>query len=147
VAGITKFEDIEAWKKARDLTKIIYAITSTGDFARDFGLRNQMRRASVSVMSNIAEGFEREGNKEFLQFLSLAKGSAGEVRAQSYVALDAGLITESEFSQLYSLSVEVSSLLRGFMNYLSTSDYRGGKYRPRPASPQLSIGGNSDRQL
>jgi four helix bundle protein len=82
------FEDIEAWQKARSLTSRIYSESNSGKFQRDFGLRDQIRRASVAVMSNIAEGFERAGNKEFLQFLSIAKGSAGEVKSQLFVALD-----------------------------------------------------------
>ena len=88
---IERFEDIDAWKKARELTKIIYEVTAQGKLATDFSLRDQLRRAAVSIMANIAEGFEREGNKEFRQFLATAKGSAGEVKALLYVALDAGL--------------------------------------------------------
>jgi len=83
MAKIEKFEDIEAWKKAREVAKEIYAISNEGLFARDFGLRDQIRRAAVSVMSNIAEGFERGGDVEFRRFLAIAKGSAGEVKAQT----------------------------------------------------------------
>ena len=90
---ISKFEDIESWKKARALTNEIYQATASGQFVRDFGLKDQIRRASVSVLSNIAEGFERGGDKEFLQFLAVAKGSCGEVRAQLYVALDQGYLS------------------------------------------------------
>jgi four helix bundle protein len=86
MAKIKKFEDIESWKRARSLTKNIYEITATGKFAHDFGLKDQIRRACVSILSNIAEGFERGGDKEFLQFLALAKGSCGEARAQLYCA-------------------------------------------------------------
>jgi four helix bundle protein len=88
MAKVKKFEDIQSWKKARDLTKEIYRATLTGSFAKDFGLRDQMRRASVSILSNITEGFERGGDREFLHFLAIAKGSAGELRAQLYVAFD-----------------------------------------------------------
>ena|SRR5208282_4613966 len=101
MSKILRFEEIESWKKARVLTNEIYQVTSLGGFARDFGLRDQIRRASVSAMSNIAEGFERGGNREFLQFLSNAKGSAGEVRSQLYVALDAGFINQKKFDDLY----------------------------------------------
>ena len=87
MAKVKKFEEIQSWKKARSLTQEVYAETLTGPFSRDFGLRDQMRRAAVSILSNIAEGFERGGDKEFLQFLAIAKGSAGELRAQLYVAL------------------------------------------------------------
>ena len=92
MAKIEKFEDIEAWQKARGLSKAVYAVTGDGTFARDFGLRDQIRRAAVSVMSNIAEGFDRGGNRELTQFLYIAKGSAAEVQAQLYVALDAGYL-------------------------------------------------------
>ena len=88
MAEIKRFEDIEGWKKARELVAAIYAVSSKGSFAKDSELRDQIRRAAVSVMSSIAEGFERGGDKEFSQFLSLAKASCGEVRSQLYVALD-----------------------------------------------------------
>ncbi len=101
MATIERFEDIEAWKKARELTKVVYQLTSIGEFARDYGLRDQMRRAAVSILSNIAEGFERDGTREFQQFLAVAKGSAGEVRAQLYVALDAGFLTQEDFETDY----------------------------------------------
>ncbi len=93
------FEEIEAWQKARELTRRVYELLDKGSFARDFGLRDQMRRACVSILSNIAEGFERSGTGEFVQFLSAAKGSAGEVRAQLYVALDRRYI-EREVSRV-----------------------------------------------
>jgi four helix bundle protein len=128
MSKILKFEDIEAWQKARALTREIYQTTGVGDFARDFGLRDQIRRASVSAMSNIAEGFERGGNKEFIQFLSNAKGSTGEVRSQLYVALDAGFINENKFKELYDPAEETSRLIAGFMRYLRQSDYRGLKF-------------------
>jgi four helix bundle protein len=88
MATFKRFEEIGAWQKSRELTREIYKITAAGRFGRDYGLRDQIRRASVSIMSNIAEGFERSGSGEFGQFLSTAKGSAGEVRSQLYVALD-----------------------------------------------------------
>ena len=86
MATIEKFEDIEAWQKARELTREVYAASNTWLFAKDYGLRDQIRRAAVSIMSNIAEGFERGGDKEFGQFIAQAKGSSAEVRAQLYVA-------------------------------------------------------------
>jgi four helix bundle protein len=120
VAKIERFEDIEAWKRARVLTNKVYGITNSGSFARDFDLRNQIRRAAVSIMSNIAEGFERGGgDKEFCRFLSIAKGSAGEVRAQLYVALDATYLTQAEFDELTQLATDVSRMLSRFMQYLS----------------------------
>ena len=126
---IERFEDIEAWGKARELTKEIYAKTATGEFGRDFGLRDQIRRAAVSVLSNIAEGFERGGNREFLQFLSQAKGSAGEIKAQLYVALDAGFITEEDFKRLYQETTKIGQLIGGFMKYLSESTLKGTKFK------------------
>src|SRR5437764_14200199 len=128
MSKFARFEDIEAWKLARDLTKQIYRITSIGEFARDFGLRDQIRRASVSVLSNIAEGFEREGDKEFLQFLSMAKGSCGEVRAQLYVALDQHYISNDQFDAISVKAINISQMLSGLMKYLRQSDLRGSKY-------------------
>lgn len=119
MAKIENFEDIEAWQKARELTKQIYALSNDGQFARDFGLRDQIRRASVSIMSNIAEGFERGGDVEFRRFLIIAKGSAGEVKAQLYVALDAGLIDKTIFDSLYKMTNEIGNLIGGFVKYLS----------------------------
>jgi four helix bundle protein len=126
---IERFEDIEAWKLARELTRLIYRITSGGDFARDFGLKDQIRRASVSIVSNIAEGYERGGDKEFLQFLAMAKGSCGEVRAQLYVAFDQSYISDEQFSLVSGKALEISRLLAGLIRYLRQSEMRGSKYR------------------
>ena len=128
MAKIERFEDIDAWKKARELTKIIYEVTSQGKLATDFSLRDQLRRAAVSIMANIAEGFEREGNKEFRQFLATAKGSAGEVKALLYVAMDAGLTSMEQFQRIRTLADETSRLLAGFLRYLKTSDKKGSKF-------------------
>jgi len=122
MSKIEKFEDIEAWQKARELSKAIYTVTGEGAFARDFGLRCQIRRAAVSVMSNIAEGFDRGGNRELIQFLFIAKGSAAEVQAQLYVALDAGYLKQEHFQQLYELAGDTSRLIGGFIRYLKTRD-------------------------
>ncbi len=122
MAKIERFEDIDAWKKARVLTNRVYSLTNTGGFAKDFGLRDQIRRACVSIMSNIAEGYERgSGDKEFARFLSIAKGSAGEVRAQLYVALDVGYVSQAEFEELTQLAMEISRLLSRFMQYLTST--------------------------
>jgi four helix bundle protein len=129
VPTIAQFEDVAAWRKGRELAKLVYQVTAQAPFARDFGLRDQMRRAAVSVLSNIAEGFERDGNKEFRQFLSLAKGSAGELRAQVYVALDVGLLDQHQFDQLCGLAIETSRLIAGFIQYLDASTYKGAKYK------------------
>jgi four helix bundle protein len=124
-----RFEELEVWQRSRHLARLVYELTGKGDFGRDFGLRDQMRRAAVSVMSNIAEGFERGGDREFHQFLANAKGSAGEVRSQLYVALDAGHIDEDQFTELYVLTTDTGKLLAGLMRYLSNSEYRGSKYK------------------
>ncbi len=129
MAKIERFEDIEAWQKGRELAKIIYKITAQGDIARDFALKDQLRRASVSIMANIAEGFEREGNKEFKQFLAMAKGSVGEVKSHLYVALDAGTMSQKDFNQLMALADEISRLIAGFLRYLKNSDHKGSKFK------------------
>jgi len=129
MARLERFEDVDAWKVARELTKSVYQVTSSGEFARDFGLRDQIRRAAVSILSNIAEGFERGGNKEFLQFLSHAKGSCGEMRAQLYIALDQSYLSAVQFQKLIEQTIRVSRLIAGLMRYLSSSELRGSKYR------------------
>jgi four helix bundle protein len=126
---IEKFEDIIAWQKARQLTKEIYTLSRQNPFGKDFGLKDQIQRASVSTMSNIAEGYERGGDKEFIQFLSNSKGSCGEVKSDLYVALDQGYITPIQFNQLYDQASEVSRLSAGLMSYLRQSGYRGKKYQ------------------
>ena len=110
---IERFEDFIAWQKARILTARVYRITKAGEFARDFGLRDQTRRSSVSVMSNIAEGFERGRPAEFHQFLSVAKGSCAELRSLLYVALDAGFVDQGEFDALRAQGEEVGRLVGG----------------------------------
>ncbi len=110
---IEKFEDLIAWQRARELTKIIYKVTKLGDFFKDFGLRDQIRKASVSIMSNIAEGFERGGRSEFHQFLVIAKGSSAELRSQLYVALDVEYIDSIKFQSLDALAKKTSRLLGG----------------------------------
>jgi four helix bundle protein len=110
----SRFEDLQVWQKARELTREVYDVTSRRAFARDFGLRDQIRRAAVSVMSNIAEGFERGSDAEFGRFLLIAKGSCGEVRSQLYVASDQGYLDEHNFDGTTALAVEVSRMLQGF---------------------------------
>ena len=132
MATVERFEDIEAWQKARELTKEIYACSGTGKFAKDYGLRDQIRRAAVSIMSNIAEGFERGGSAEFAQFLSIAKGSAGEVEAQLYIALDQGYIDNKQFESIKAMASSTKKLIAGFMNYLKRSKLKGQKYKPLP---------------
>jgi four helix bundle protein len=104
-------------------------LSRNGEFARDFALRDQIRRSAQSVTSNIAEGFERGGNREFIQFLSDAKGSCGEVRDQLYTAIDENYVTQQQFDKLHNLSIEVSRLISGLMKYLQQSELRGAKFK------------------
>ena len=131
MATIRRFEDLDAWKLARELTNEIYRVTAHDSFSKDWGLINQIRKASVSVMSNIAEGFERDGNKEFCNFLYIAKGSAGEVRSQLYVALDRHYITRDEFEAIYAKAGESGRVIAGLVNYLKRSGFSGTKFRDR----------------
>lgn len=126
---IRRFEDLEAWKIARLVVRDIYQVTRKGTFARDFGLRDQICRSAVSIMANIAEGFERDGDKEFLNFLSIAKGSSGETRSLMYVALDQGYITGEEFDDFTSRLMECSRVISGLSKYLRQSDLKGPKFR------------------
>jgi four helix bundle protein len=129
MASFQRFEDIEAWQLGREVTNQIYTFSNAGQFLRDFALREQIRRASTSITSNIAEGFERGANKEFLQFLSNSKGSCGEVRSQIYVALDQHYLSQSDFDDLYEKVNQASRMISGLMNYLQSSDFRGAKYK------------------
>lgn len=122
------FTEMEVWQKAKLLTKLIYEATSTGTFSRDWALRDQIRKASVSIPSNIAEGFERGGNKEFIRFLSIAKGSAGEVLTQLHIAFDLGHLTENEFERLQDQTVRIGRMLGGFVQYLKKSSRKGPTY-------------------
>jgi four helix bundle protein len=126
---IEQFEDIEAWKLGRELTRAIYRVSKSGEFSRDYALRDQIRRAAISITSNIAEGFERGGNREFLQALAIAKGSAGEVRSQLYTACDESYISDAEFEGLRNQCLKVSRTLSGFMTYLQRTSLAGAKYR------------------
>ena len=129
MATFKRFEEIDAWKKSRELTKRVYALSRVGAFARDFALRDQIRRASVSIMSNIAEGYDRSGTGEFVQFLAIAKGSAAEVKYQLYIALDENYIDESTFNDLSTLVTEIGSMIGGLMIYLRRSGIKGTKYK------------------
>lgn len=115
---IERFEEIEAWKEARDLVKIVY---NTVCEVKDFGFRDQIQRASISVMSNIAEGFDRGSNKEFIQYLIIARGSLSELRSLCYNALDLGYITTSDFDIITNKCYKVSNLINGFIRYLKNS--------------------------
>lgn len=121
MSKIEKFEDIQSWQKARELTKKIYKVTKKTQFFKDFSLRDQVRRTAVSIMANIAEGFARRTNKEFINFLTVAHGSAAELQSHLYVTLDEKYISELEFQDLYINTDEVSRMLQGFSTYLKNS--------------------------
>lgn len=119
--SITKFEELRIWQESRELSKIIYKLTSKVLFKRDYGLKDQIQRAAVSVMTNIAEGFERDNNKEFIKFLTYSKGSCGEVRSLLYVALDLNYISQAEFDANYCRSISIITQTSKFITYLRSS--------------------------
>lgn len=138
MATLARVEDIRAWQKARDLCRLIYQISSQAAFAKDYALRDQIRRAGISILSNIAEGFGRGGNREFIQFLGQARGSAVEAKSQLYIALDCSYISQGQFDSLYQLITEIEKLLAGFIQYLQQAAYKGSKFI-YPANPKNAI--------
>ncbi len=133
MATFKSFEEIEAWQKARELSNAIYEITLTGTFSKDYGLKDQINRSSGSVMDNIAEGFERGGNKEFIHFLSIAKASVGEVRSQLFRALDRKHNGSKDFDILDN-ALSTSRLIIALMKYLLGNDLKGMKFH-EPEEP------------
>jgi four helix bundle protein len=125
---IKRIEELDTWQLANELARQVYAKSSYGRFSRDFGLKDQSLRSANSICANIAEGFERHGNQEFIQFLMIAKSSAGELRSHLYTAFDRGYITETELESLLHLCNRVSAAIYGFVQYLKKSNYRGQKY-------------------
>jgi four helix bundle protein len=138
---VKNFEDLEIWKDARLLTLGIYQLTKDSKFSKDFALRDQIQRAAVSIMSNIAEGFERGGNQEFIQFLYVAKASCGEVRSQLYVALDQSYVTQKYCDDINKSFRRLSIMISNLIDYLKRSGIKGSKYTAtnRPKSPTPSI--------
>jgi len=120
--AITRFEDIHAWQAARDLCNIVYVLTGDDKFSRDFGLVDQARRAAVSIMANIAEGFDSRSNSEFVQFLYYALRSASELQSHFYVALDQNYLTQSKFTEIYEQTGKTKSMIFRFIEYLRTHD-------------------------
>jgi len=132
---IEKFEDLEIWKEARELCKRVFEITSISPFCNDFKLRDQIRGSSGSVMDNIAEGFERGGNKEFIQFLGMAKGSCGETRSQSYRAYDYKYINQDTLYEFISRTTQLSKKISSLIGYLKQSDFKGSKFHNSETNP------------
>ena len=137
---VRNFEDLEIWKDARALTREIYQLTRDSKFSKDFALRDQIRRAAVSIMSNIAEGFERGGNQEFIQFLYVAKAS-WEVRSQLYVALDQSYVAPKDCDDASKSFRRLSIMISNLIDYLNRSGLKGSKYTAtnRPKSPTSLI--------
>jgi four helix bundle protein len=144
--SVKQFEDLEVWKDARRLTQAVYRLTKTEAFSKDFALRDQIRRATVSIMSNIAEGFERGGNQEFCQFLYVAKGSCGEVRSQLYIALDQNYVSHAEVEQLSNSYQRLSSMVSNFIAYLKNSGMKGEKFRESEEWSSRNGGRSRERQ-
>ncbi|MCK5401023.1 MAG: four helix bundle protein [Flavobacteriaceae bacterium] len=129
MSTIKQFEDLDIWKLARILCNDIYKLAIKTDLRKDYRLYNQIDGSSGSVMDNIAEGFERNGNKEFIQFLSIAKASCGETRSQLYRVYDRSYASKKEFELLQNQTLEISRKIGAFINYLSKSDFKGSKYK------------------
>lgn len=122
MAGYQSFEELPIWQEARVLVRLIYDLAKQKDFSKDYGLKDQIQRASVSIMTNIAEGFERRSSKEFCQFLNYSKASSGEVRSLLYVALDQNYLSEDQFDSAYQHTLSLSKSITGFDRYLSQSN-------------------------
>ncbi len=129
MATIQNFEDLEIWQLSRVLCSEIYTIISSTPLKKDYKLKEQINGSSGSVMDNIAEGFERDGNKEFRQFLSIAKASCGETRSQLYRVLDRNYINDEKFEETKQLTVKIGNKIGSFMNYLKNNEFKGKKYR------------------
>jgi len=128
MATINKFEDLEIWQLARELNVKVYPLIMSLHETRDFKLKNQLDGSAGSVMDNISEGFERDGNREFIQFLSISKGSLGEVRSQLYRALDRNHLQQEEFNKIHENCLTLANKIGKFMTYLRNSDIKGKKF-------------------
>ena len=131
MATVKRFEDLEVWQKARNLENKIYPLTETGKLSKDYKLKDQLNDASGSVMDNITEGFGRDSRLEFIQFLTVARGSASEIQSQLYRCLDRKYISSGQFHELYNLADEVCKMITGFIGYLNKSEHKGQKFKDR----------------
>jgi len=123
------FEDLEIWKEARLLCKLVSVVIRGDEFSKDFRLRDQIKASSESIMDNIAEGFEREGNREFIQFLTIAKGSCGECRSQAYRSFDYIYIDQAKLDELINKTVQLSKQISALISYLKSSELKGSKFK------------------
>ena len=129
MSKVERFEDLKIWQLARELCQMIHKLTIKDQFTRDFKLVGQINGSSGSIMDNIAEGFERDGNKEFIQFLTFSKDSCGETRSQLYRALDYQYITQDEFDSAYKMTLEENKMLKSFIQYLKDSELKGNRFK------------------
>jgi len=129
MATIKRFEDLNIWQLAREICKDVYRLTKKAPFSRDFSLKDQIRKSTGSAMDNIAEGFERDGKREFIQFLSISKGSSGEARSQLYRAFDQEYITEEEFMEEHTQMIQLNTKIKNTISYLNKSEFKGHKYK------------------
>jgi four helix bundle protein len=140
MSTIKSFEEMEIWQLARELAQEIFEIyTTRPEFAKDYKLKDQVNSSSGSIMDNVAEGFERGGRNEFIQFLSIAKGSAGEVKSQLHRMLDRKYISQEEFDKLYSKATLIGNKIGSFMSYLKTTLHKGTKFKDRQEQPNTTI--------
>ncbi len=143
MATIKRFEDLKVWQEARALSQLVISLTNRDVFKHDFKLKYQIRDSAGSIMDNIAEGFERDGDKEFKQFCSIAKGSCGETRSQSYRCYDSGYISDAELNTLIQHCSAISEKLNRLMNYLKKSEYTGYKFK----EPEIQYGNQAELRL
>lgn len=129
MSKVERFEDLKIWQMAREICQLIHKFTLKDLFSRDYKLTGQIKGSSGSIMDNIAEGFERDGNKEFIQFLTFAKGSCGETRSQLYRAMDSQYIAQEEFEIASQLTIEESKMLKSFIQYLKDSEMKGNRFK------------------
>ena len=131
MATVKKFEELEVWQRARELENKIFPLTEVGKLSKDFKLKDQINDAAGSVMDNIAEGFGRGSRLEFIQFLTVARGSASEVQSQLYRCLDRKYFSMEQFQELYNLAEEICKMITGFIGYLNKSEHKGQKFKDR----------------